>query len=549
MQMSRVGQSSGRPKRFLQRTVVFYGGDKMTEILLKAFASAKSRWDVCADKMGPTVSMGVDTIKKGTYDMFRRGVKIRYLTEITKENLDFVKELTKMAEVRHLEGMTGGMAVSELEYVAAATLIEKEPTPHLIYSNVKEIVAQQQCIFQALWATAKLAEERMAEVEEGREPEFFESIRDRNEASDIFQSLVITSKEEILLQLPSSKTLEQLQKLRAIDKLVEKSTNPSLVIKVITPVDLQNDTAVKNICERAPGISIRQGDESTNLLLIVDNTKLLSAELTNAQDDDFQDSLGLTVYSNRGQIVRAFESFFETHWKELSLIERLKEHDKEKDEFISVATHELRNPITPILFVIEGLRAELGEREEINRLLRSTKRLQLVVQNLLETTRIDNSNLVLVKETFDLSEVITDAIEDVKLQEGEKKVEVGYRKELLGAKSHLIVADKIRISQVVYNLLHNAVKFTSDAGTIDVSIRQNSNEVSVRIRDYGPGIHKDVLPRLFQKFATKSDKGTGLGLFLCKAIIEAHGGRIVGENNKESAGATFQFTLPIENKM
>jgi signal transduction histidine kinase len=545
--MSRIGQPPTLPDGFVQKTIVLYG-DETTPVIMNVFANAKSRWDTCADKMGPTINMGVAAIREATYGMFHRGVKLRYLTEITKENLVYCKELMRIAEVRHLDGIRGGMAVGDTEYLAAATLIEKEPVPHLIYSNVREIVAQQQYVFQALWATAKPAEERLAEIEEGKEPEYFESIRDRNEARDIFQSMIIAAEEEILLQLPSSRTLLQLQKLGLVDKLVEKSNNQSLAIKVICPVDSENEETVEALCERATGVSLRAGEDSTNTLLVVDSEKVFRAELVNSQDEDFEDSIGLTVYSNRAQSVSAFRSFFETHWKELSLIERLKEHDQEKDEFISIAAHELRNPITPILFVIEGLKEELGEREEITRLFRNTKRLQMVVQNILESTRIDNHNLVLNKTAFDMAAVIKEAIEDAKLQAGEKKLQIAYQDMLLENPLVVITADKMRISQVIHNLLQNAAKFTPAGGRIDVTIQKIGRSISIQVRDYGPGIHPDVLPRLFHKFATRSEQGTGLGLFLCKAIIEAHGGKIGGENNSDGKGATFQFTLPIENK-
>jgi signal transduction histidine kinase len=113
-----------------------------------------------------------------------------------------------------------------------------------------------------------------------------------------------------------------------------------------------------------------------------------------------------------------------------------------------------------------------------------------------------------------------------------------------------VYADRIRLYQVLANLLSNAIKFTQK-GTISIStdIRSNMNsnidEVTIRIRDTGAGIHPEILPRLFTKFATRSDRGTGLGLFISKGIVEAHGGRIWAENNSDGKGATFSFTLPL----
>jgi two-component system sensor histidine kinase VicK len=110
--------------------------------------------------------------------------------------------------------------------------------------------------------------------------------------------------------------------------------------------------------------------------------------------------------------------------------------------------------------------------------------------------------------------------------------------------------DKVRLYEVIANLLSNAIKFTQK-GTISISIdtgvniNNNIDEVIVRIRDTGVGIHPEILPRLFTKFATRSDRGTGLGLFISKGIVEAHGGKIWAENNSDGNGATFSFTLPL----
>ena len=108
-----------------------------------------------------------------------------------------------------------------------------------------------------------------------------------------------------------------------------------------------------------------------------------------------------------------------------------------------------------------------------------------------------------------------------------------------------IEADKERIIQVISNLLNNAIKFTEE-GIIFVSTKVKENrkkEVFVTIKDTGQGIHPDILPRLFSKFASKSFQGTGLGLFISKSIVEAHGGKIWAENNSDGKGATFTFSL------
>jgi len=155
------------------------------------------------------------------------------------------------------------------------------------------------------------------------------------------------------------------------------------------------------------------------------------------------------------------------------------------------------------------------------------------------------------KEQFNLNEVITNAINDIianSISFSEKKKEntkIFY--EPLKNKNIIVQADKARITQVICNLLNNAVKFTSE-GTISVILEENKDDdhkVIVRIKDTGIGIASEIMPRLFTKFATKSEKGTGLGLFISKSIIEAHHGNIWAENNTDGKGATFYFSLPL----
>jgi signal transduction histidine kinase len=109
----------------------------------------------------------------------------------------------------------------------------------------------------------------------------------------------------------------------------------------------------------------------------------------------------------------------------------------------------------------------------------------------------------------------------------------------------LVDADKARITQVISNLVNNAIKFTK-RGKISITTEVRAdNQAIVSVQDTGTGINDDIMPRLFTKFATKSQTGTGLGLFISKSIIEAHGGKIWAENNDDGKGATFTFTLPL----
>ena len=237
--------------------------------------------------------------------------------------------------------------------------------------------------------------------------------------------------------------------------------------------------------------------------------------------------------------------------------EQLRSQDKLQREFINTAAHELRTPIQPILGlsgVLSSTIKDKKQRELLDVISRNAKRLQRLAEDILDIARIESKSLKLDKTQFNLNEVIEDVIDEYRatVRENEEKRTVTFI--LRGSKRDIFVqADKHRITQVITNLLSNAVKFTindnSSSITVSVESKHNGgdddNYALVKIKDTGDGIDPTIMPRLFTKFSTKSSHGTGLGLFICKSIIEAHGGKIWARNNYEEKGATFFFTLPV----
>ncbi len=210
-------------------------------------------------------------------------------------------------------------------------------------------------------------------------------------------------------------------------------------------------------------------------------------------------------------------------------------------EFINIAAHELRTPIMPILVNVEILEEELGDKnEELKIISRNAKRLQQLTENILSVTRLESKSLVLNQELFDINSLISSIIKDESVHI-DKDVKMLHK---TGDKTIYVKADRDRIAQVISNLVHNAVKFTHEGQIIIIS-EKNTDYVIVSVKDNGTGIDPQIFPLLFSKFATKSDKGTGLGLYICKGIIEAHGGEIWAKNNEpKGKGATFSFSLP-----
>ena len=232
-----------------------------------------------------------------------------------------------------------------------------------------------------------------------------------------------------------------------------------------------------------------------------------------------------------------------------------------KKEFIDVAAHELRTPIQPILGLTQMIYSNIDQdeypyvkkqqqKELLAVVIRNAHRLQRLTEDILDVTRIESQNLSLKLEQINLDEIILNAINDAKRNQHAKQVNLLYQQQHDKDNAILIQADKGRLNQVISNLISNAIKFTEEGGTIIITStkEEKENKVVISVKDSGIGIHPDILPRLFQKFATKSYQGTGLGLYISKSIVEAHGGKMWAENNADGKGATFAFTLPVVNK-
>lgn len=263
--------------------------------------------------------------------------------------------------------------------------------------------------------------------------------------------------------------------------------------------------------------------------------------------------LATAVGTRTSELRNANQSLIESNRLLASANEQLKVHDRMQKEFINIAAHELRTPIMPILGDAEymerqfntGLEPTFFDNEQIRSIIRNAKRLDRLASDILDVTKIESKSLKLHKEVFNLNDVLAAAIQDVKQQiannsELHDKIQVLYKPSNVE-----IFADRGRLYQVVSNLLSNAVKF-SEGGSISVSIQKLPDKVIVSVKDTGLGIDPEILPRLFSKFATKSENGTGLGLFISRSIVEAHGGKIWANNNGIERGATFTFFIPLE---
>jgi signal transduction histidine kinase len=243
--------------------------------------------------------------------------------------------------------------------------------------------------------------------------------------------------------------------------------------------------------------------------------------------------------------------------------QKLSLQSKIQRDFINITAHELRTPIVPIITLTELLYNKIAnenktqknqskenekKQEFLQVILRNCYRLYRLTEDILDVTKIESQTLKLNKEMVQLNEIIGNVVNDYKeiiskKRYGSDQIRIVYDEP--SKDNSLVNADKGRLIQVLSNLLDNALKFTKEGDIVITTQKLKDNqELMISIKDSGTGIDPEILPQLFKKFATKSEQGTGLGLFISKNIIEAHGGTMWGENNSESNGSTFYFTLP-----
>ena len=538
-----------QPHTAIETTKIYYGEEAAMKILLQAMANVKKEAVICSDANSPIFSMTMEPVKKGYIDFSKRDVSIRQIVEITRGNFQYCKEFMNYVELRHMDNVKGNMAVTETEYVATSVLEGSKPVTQTIYSNVKAFLEQQRYFFENLWSKAVPAEHRIREIEQGIEPQRIEVIYDPGQALELYQSLIISAEKEIKLMFPTCNAVIRQDNAGILYLLQEAAKKCQ--IKLLMP----NDELVRNFIPSSNNaivtrfIEQQEGGKAT--ILVVDNKASLMMELKDDSKKMFHEAIGLSTYSNSKAGVLSYVSMFESLWRQTQLNEELKNNEKMQKEFINIAAHELRTPVQPILGMAELLELsfEGGQskteitRDEIDIILRNAKRLERLSSDVLETARIESRSLRLNKQLFSLREVISTSIRDAKNQIGDQDISFQY-----DPKDVVVYADKGRISEVVSNILNNAIKFTQK-GSITVSVEVQSNdsgsEAIVLIRDEGTGIDREIVSRLFSKFVTKSDKGTGLGLYISKSIVEAHGGKIWARNNEDERGATFGFSLPL----
>jgi len=532
-----------------KKTEVLYGVENAVGRGISFMNNVVERMDISFDSKGPSIVVQVDAYRQGYIAIRRRGAKIRAFTEVTKENIGYCKELIKLVdELRHLDGVKGGIAINGKEYMATTLLEEGTPLAQVIYSNEDSMVKQGQYIFDTFWSIATPAEEKIRNIEEGTTADFIKTIVNPVEIQQLGFEITNMAKEEILVLFSTANAFRRQERVGGI-KFISDLTKKGIRARILTPMD---DQIVNMLC-KTPGLdsveirNIEPVSQTKVTILIVDRKYSLSVELRDDSQNSSLDAIGLATYSNSRATVLTYASIFDTLWRQTELYEQLKEHDEMQREFINTAAHELRTPIQPIIGLSDILYRQESEGEKsklLEVISRNAIRLHSLTENLLNVARIEAGALPLQRQIIDARVLVQDAVEDARKTIGIENLKLDV---ILNNDDVFVDVDSSGISQVLYNLLSNANKFTKE-GTITVRLEQegpiSKENVVVSVSDTGLGIDPGILPRLFTKFASKSENGLGLGLFIAKGIIDAHGGKIWAMNKEGGKGATFAFSLP-----
>jgi two-component system sensor histidine kinase VicK len=502
---------------------------------------------------------------RNVVDKHRKGESkegLRWLTSIDdKESANLVEILLHSGmQVRHIKNMPPlNFGVSDKEVALTVEKMEGgKMSQRFLLSNEPLYVSHFNSIFEELWRNGVDAADRIRDIEAGVDLADIEVIPSSARAQDLYLDIVNSASEEILWIFPTANAFIRQDKIEAIQLAKQAAKERNVKVRILVPENSIIEQKVQKLKENCPDrvLDVRyieQMTETKATILVVDRKASLVMELRDDSKTTFDEAIGLSTYSNSKAGVLSYVAIFENLWIQSDLYERLKTNDKMQKEFINVAAHELRTPIQPILSLSQILQSDISnnakQQEFLDAIVRNAKRLQRLTENILDVTRIESHSLELRKERFSLNENIRNVINDMNNQAGLRNTNNKTVSILFDPKHDVFVeADKVRIYEVISNLLKNAIQFTKE-GTITIAAaaaeKMNYKEAIVSVKDTGTGIDPEIYPRLFTKFVSKSVAGTGLGLFISKSIVEAHGGNMWGENNTDGKGATFYFSLPL----
>jgi len=539
----------------------------------------------------------VDSITHALTNEHINGHKqIRILVQINRNNIETVKEFLDLGiQIRHNKDISSiDYTVTDSDLIIAVKRTEKnDPSDSVLYSNDPSYLSHFTNVFEELWKNSNDPERVIKSLEEETELSFIETIDDPKESVKLIRTLISSAKYEILAILPNFNSfLRQLESgmMEFMRNVSLSKKNVNIRILVVDESDDEIQYKILTIFNKFNGnipgssnsndvplefqfrdienfrLKILNSKLFTEIgFLIVDKNKSLIIESKNISSLDMVESIGLSSYSNSHRISKSYASIFEALWNQAELYDKLKVQDRLQKEFINIAAHELRNPVQSLLGFSDILMNTTGNIESYSKFIvtmnQSTKRLARLIDKVLDVTQLENELLILNKENFSLEKLVIEIVREYNntinlLNRNQLEILYDSRpNDFNNVKSEgsrnfgYVFADRTRIIQVIMNILENAIEFT-ERGTITLRLSENmtTHEVVLTVSDSGSGIDPAILPNLFTKFVSKSRKGTGLGLYISKKIIEAHKGMIWAENcydsNNKIKGSKFTLILP-----
>jgi signal transduction histidine kinase len=474
----------------------------------------------------------------------------------------------KFTEIRHLNKFVGNSIIGDKEYLAQS--VGHVFISNLTYSNENRMVEQQNSLFENFWNNATTQKEQTSTLELGVDLEEIKVLYDPNEIRTTYINLINSAKIEISLIIATPNALQRNYTGGIINLLITAAEKRNVNVNLIIPTYdkgtindefLRNEKIAANFKFKLKTITpaIKETHMIKTTFLIIDRKSVFIIDVKDDSKDILTEAVGFATYHVSKSRTDSYSFIFDTLWRQADLheslrdanknllgaYEKLKEHDAMEKEFIDLAAHELRTPSQSIIGYSELLKDSPKRNKKYEEAIsRNAERLYSLVTNMLSVARIESQTMKLNKTFFDLNVKIQNVINDVVISPDKRdKVEIKFKP--IGRIN--ILADKEKIFQVFANLLNNAIKFTGH-GTITITLEQNdkTDEGIITFKDSGMGINQEIIPHLFSKFKTKSEKGLGLGLFISKSIIEAHQGKLEAYNNVDSNGATFVVTLPLQ---
>ena len=473
---------------------------------------------------------------------------IRWVTSIDEADAPIVERCLKMGiSVRHTSrlpplsfGCSANALVASIQTEGQALSMR-----NVLTSNETAYVNHFRLVFEEIWKNGVDAEKRLNELKNGMESSNVEIIQNAHESMKAAWQMARSAKEVLMLFSTPQAFVRQVNSDKA-EEMKEILGNSQVKEKLLVPEDERIDPIMEEVKSALPNVELRTMNKSLKTkisILVIDRTRTMVFETKDDSIDDLYESLGITAFTESRSLGESFATIFDGIWKQTELYEQLELQDKMQRDFVNIAAHELRTPVQAIINYAELARSYADNREEYyNKLLKSVLRLHRLTEDILDAARIESKTLRLNKEVFVLNEVLRSVVDEQRRAAAKK----GLKLQLERPEPAFVFGDKLRIAQVLSNLLINAVKFT-DEGSVRVTARLDKKlgRVTVRVADTGIGIEKSMLPMLFARFVAKSESGTGLGLFISKSIIEAHGGKIWVESSAPGKGSTFTFELPV----